>query len=119
MFKSATLFRFVLIALFLFAYQMTTIHSKHHHLEEFGGCQICKASKSLGTSHHEVLFSLQSENIGVEVSEVEEKRIVRASFDLTQTYEQKTSCFEGMSAFEVTIPPLGFDANAPPCTMLS
>jgi hypothetical protein len=116
MFRRAALFRFVLIALFLFAYQTTTIHSKHHHIEGFGECQVCKASKSLGTSHHETLFSLQSENIGVEVSEVEEKRIVRTSFDLTQPPEEKTVCFEGMLAFEVTTPPLGFDAHAPPCT---
>ncbi|MFT7879642.1 MAG: hypothetical protein ABXS91_04525 [Sulfurimonas sp.] len=112
--SSATLFRFILIALFLFAYQTTTIHSKHHHLEEFGGCQVCKASKSLGTSHHEVLFSLQSESIAVEVSEIAEKQIVRASFDLTQTPELKTVCFDGMSDLFVYTLPLGFDAHAPP-----
>lgn len=116
MFRRAALFRFVLIVLFLFAYQTTTIHSKHHHLEEFGGCQICKASKSLGTSHHEVFFSLQSESIAVEVSEIEEKRIIRTSFDLTQPPELKTVSFVGMSVFSVTALPLGFDPHAPPHT---
>ena len=114
--RTTTLFRFLLIALFLFAYQTTTIHSKHHHLEDFDGCQVCKASKNLGTSQHETVFSLLTENIAVEVSEVEEKRVVRASFDLTQTPERESLCFEGMLAFEVTIPPLGFDAHAPPHT---
>lgn len=112
--RTTTLFRFVLIALFLFAYQTTTIHSKHHHLADFDGCQVCKASKSLGASQHETVFSLPSENIAVEVSEVEEKRVVSASFDLTQTPERKSLCFEGMSAFYISTPPIGFDANAPP-----
>ncbi|MDD2451486.1 MAG: hypothetical protein PHU67_06195 [Sulfurovum sp.] len=117
MMSSATLFRFLLIALFLFAYQTTTIHSKHHHLADFDGCQVCKASKSLGASHHETVFSLPSENIAVEVSEVEEKRVVRPSFDLTQIPERKILCFEGMLAFEVAAPLLGFDAHAPPSTL--
>ncbi|UFH59746.1 hypothetical protein [Sulfurovum mangrovi] len=116
MFRSAAVFRFVLIALFLFAYQTTTIHSKHHHLEEFGGCQVCKASKSLGTSHHETLFSLQSESIAVEVSEIEEKKIIQASYDLTQTPEQETASYEGMIALSVPTLPLGFDPHAPPYT---
>ncbi|MDM5272645.1 hypothetical protein PGH07_10725 [Sulfurovum sp. zt1-1] len=112
--NNTTLFRFVLIAFFLFAYQTTTIHSKHDHLSEFSECQVCIAFKSLGTSQHETVFSLQSESIAIEVSEVEEKRIVKDAYDLTQTPEQKTVCFDGMLALDVSVPPFGFDANAPP-----
>ena len=107
-------FHLLLIALFIWTSQSVTIHSKHHHLEEFGECQVCKASKSLGTSHHETVFSLLTESVAVEVSKIEEKQIVQASYDLTQTVEQKSVCYEGMLVVYISAPHLGFDAHAPP-----
>ncbi|WP_296824447.1 hypothetical protein [Sulfurovum sp.] len=112
--NSNIIFRFVLLALFLFAYQTTTIHSKHHFIEGLSECQVCKAAKTLGATHHETSFILFDESIAIEVGEVEEKRIVNASYDLTQIPDRKAINFEGMSVFDVDRLPLGYHTTAPP-----
>lgn len=112
--STTVLFRFVLIALFLFSYQTTTIHSKHHFIEELSECHVCKTAKELGTAQHETVFSQISESIAVELNEVEEKRIVNSSYDLTQTPQRQAVDYEGMSIFSVGTLPLGYHATAPP-----
>jgi len=107
-------FRFILLALFLFSYQTTTIHSKHHFINELSECQVCKAAKELGTAQHETAFFQISESVAVEINEVEEKRIVKSSYDLTQTPQLQAIDFVGMSVYSVGTLPLGYYATAPP-----
>lgn len=112
--NTTVLFRFVLIALFLFSYQSTTIHTKHHHIAELSQCHICKVSKELGTTQHKTLFSQHGESIAVEVSEVEEKRVAKASYDLTQIPELRDVDLDGMHCLCVDDIPSGYSATAPP-----
>lgn len=109
-------FRLVLLALFLFSYQTTTIHSKHHFIDELSECQVCKAAKELGAAQHETAFLQVSETIAVEVNEVKEKKITKSSYDLMQSPVRCLNDFDGLTDIQLYIPFTGYFSTAPPYT---
>jgi hypothetical protein len=109
------MFHFVLIALFLFAFQVTTLHIKHHLSEDEDQCHVCQASKHLdGSHHHHTSADLLMDVVPLQVNDVEEKVEIREAFDLTQTLQRKRidlSCFKHVIPQN---PPLAYYATAPP-----
>ena len=112
--RTNVLFRFVLIALFLFAYQTTTIHTQHHHIAELGKCQVCDVSKTLGKAEHKTIFLEAAQSIAVEIEEIHTKQIVKDAFDLTQKPLPLRIDFRGWRLCETKTIPLGYFATAPP-----
>lgn len=107
-------FRFVLLALFLFAYQTTATHTKHHLAKELSECKVCQASKHLDTTSHQTTFIVFADITAVEVEAVLEKIIVKDAFDLTQTPDIKRRDYTGYKQFYPKAPQLTYQALAPP-----
>ena len=107
-------FRFVLLALFLSAYQTTAIHAKHHLAKEISHCKICQASKHLDANSHQISFIAMADITAVEVEAIEEKVLVKVAFDLTQTPQVRRCDLSGLKQFEPQKPHLTYQALAPP-----
>ena len=116
--NTAIVFRSVLIALFLFTYQTTTIHTKHHHIEEVSECHICEASKVLGRAHHETPFLELVESVAVEVAEIETKQLTETLFETTQKPDSLAVDLEGMHLYVLGDIPPAYYATAPPSIFL-
>ncbi len=107
-------FRFILLALFFFAYQTTAIHSKHHLVKELNQCEVCHLSKHLDANSHETFFIVVSDILAVELETVEEKAIIKEAFDLTQKPQIKRLDLSGLKHLNPRKPILTYYALAPP-----
>ena len=104
----------LLIALFVGAYQNSTIHSQHHHLDEMSECHTCHTSEQLDHGHHQSTTVIVGENIAVRTREHAEKIVVRPRFDYKEIPPfKKVDIVETQSYFALSLP-LGFFATAPP-----
>ena len=109
-------FRFVLIALFLFAYQSSTIHSNHHLVKEHKDCHLCVGSQQFDTNLHETTFPIIIESISLEIGNLEQRVVLKRRLDFAQKPLVKRTDFTGMQHFSVMPIPLGYLSTAPPYT---
>lgn len=107
-------FRFVLIALFLFAYQASTIHSSHHLAKEHINCHLCAGSQQFDTNLHGTTFPIIIEANSLEIGNLEQRVVLKKRLDLTQKPLVKRTDFTGMQHVAVMPIPLGYFPNAPP-----
>jgi len=107
-------FRFVLIALFLFAYQASTIHSTHHLVKEHIDCHLCASSQQFDTNLHETTFPIIIESISLEIGSLEQRVVLKKRLDLIQKPLAKRTDFTGLQHFSVMPIPLGYLSTAPP-----
>ena len=114
--RKTNFFRFVLIALFLFAYQVSTIHSKYHLLKEHIDCHLCVSSKQFDANLHETTFPVIVEANILETGNLEQKVIYKKRLDFTQKPLIKLTDFTGMQHYIVALIPLGYLSTAPPYT---
>ena len=108
------IFRFILIALFLFAYQSSTIHSSQHLLNKHKDCHLCVGSQQFDTNLHETTFPIIIESISLEIGNLEQRVVLKKYLDLTQKPLVKRTDFTGMQHVTVMPIPLGYFSNAPP-----
>jgi len=107
-------FRFVLIALFLFAYQASTIHSTHHLVKEHIDCHLCVGGQQFDTTLHETTLPAIVEANSLETGKMEQRVVLKKRLDLTQKPLVKRTDFTGMQHVTVMPIPLGYFPNAPP-----
>ena len=104
----------VLSLLFLFAYQVNTVHSSQHFLEE-QGCTLCEASPQLDDNTHNSSVPVHVELTSLEVTKVEQvvtcKKPIAKQLPLV-----KRADFTGLQTFVVAPIPLGYFSHAPPHT---
>lgn len=104
----------LLIALFVGAYQNSTIHSKHHHIDEMSECHVCHTSEQLDHGHHQSTTPIVGENIAVKTRKHVEKIVVKTRFDHQDTPPFKKVDIVETHRYFVLSSPLGFLATAPP-----
>ena len=109
-------FRFVLIALFLFAYQSSTIHSNQHLLNKHKDCHLCVSSQQFNANLHETTFPTIIESNSLEFGNIEQKVVLKRRLDFLQKPLVKRTDFTGMQYFSVMPIPLGYYTTAPPFT---
>ena len=102
----------VLSLLFLFAYQVNTVHSSQHFLEELG-CTLCEASPQLDANTHKSNVPVHVELTSLEVAESEQVVAVKKPI-VRQLPLVKWVDFSGLKTFVVTPIPLGYFSHAPP-----
>lgn len=109
-----TLFRLLFIALFAFSYQNSTIHSKHHHINEISKCDICHATAHSGQRNHQQALQYFTKHIGIETQQLQNKEIKRESYTWSTLPLQRLSDFDGLEITTVSSIPLGYFSTAPP-----
>ena len=107
-------FRFVLIALFLFAYQASTIHSTHHLVKEHIDCHLCVGSQQFDTTLHETTLPAIVESNSLETGKLEQRVVLKKRLDFIQKPLVKRTDFTGMQHASVMPIPLGYLSTAPP-----
>jgi len=112
--NTTLVFRLSFIALFLFNYQITTIHSKHHHLGNITECYVCLAAKQTGERHHQPTLLHFSESVAIELSYVERHSITRKAYSWSKLPHYRLSDFDGLIQVNVLSKPLGYFSTAPP-----
>jgi len=104
----------VLALLFLFAYQVNTVHSSQHFFEELG-CTLCEASPQLDAKTHESSVPVHVELTSLEVTKVEQvvnrKKPIAKQLPLVRRAD-----FTSLQTFVVSPIPLGYYSHAPPHT---
>ncbi len=105
---------FLLIALFVWAFQSTTIHSQHHELEEISECNICDISQKMKLYQHNNPVIVVNENLAVKIRREVEKVVVHSSFDYTDTPRFKQIDIIKNPQYTDRSVTLGFNATAPP-----
>ena len=111
--KIKNMIHIVLSLLFLFAYQVNTVHSSQHFLEELG-CTLCETSSQLNTNTHESSVPVPVELTSLEVAEVEQVVACKKPRARQQTPLVKRVDFRGLQTFVVTPIPSGYFSHAPP-----
>ena len=104
----------VLALLFLFAYQVNTVHSSQHFLEELG-CTLCEASTELDANTHKSNVPVHVELTSLEVAKVEQVVALKKPI-VKQVPLVKRVDFTGLQTFVVAAIPLGYFSHAPPHT---
>lgn len=107
-------FRLLLIALFLLSSQITTIHSKHRHLNTVSECHVCHTAKHLGEGHYQQSVVDFRQNIRIEISQVERKHITRQTYSWNKLPLYRLSDFDRLKVVSVQPIPIGYFATAPP-----
>jgi len=107
-------FRFVLIALFLFAYQSSTIHSSQHPFNKHKDCHLCVSGQQFDANLQETTFPVIIESYSLEFGNIEQKVELKRHLDFLQKPLVKRTDFTGMKYFSVMSIPLGYDTTAPP-----
>lgn len=106
--------KLVLIALFVWASQSTTIHFQHHDQKEVSECNVCDTSQKMKLYQHNTPVVVSNENLAVTIRREVEKIVVNERFDYTlvpqpkyiKTIENRQYCMVSIS--------VGFNATAPP-----
>lgn len=107
-------FRFVLLALFLLAYQSSTIHSSQHLLETDEDCQLCVSGQQFDENLHETTFPIILESHSIESANLEQRVVLKKRLDFAQKPLLKRTDLTGMRHFTVMPTPLGYFSTAPP-----
>jgi len=108
----------LLIALFVWAFQSSTIHHQHNKIEEIAECNVCHTSEQLDLSHHNSSTIVVNEHLAVKTRRDVEKVVVRSRFDYTDVPHFKLVDIVDNRKYTKTIMPLGFDATAPPSFLI-
>ena len=106
--------KLLLIALFVWASQNTTIHFQHHELEEISECNICDTSQKMKLYQHNSPVVVSDENLAVKIRREVEKVVVNVSFDYTNVQQSKQTHIVRKSQYTDRSLTLGFNATAPP-----
>ncbi len=110
--------KLLLIALFVWASQSTTIHFQHHELEKISECNVCETSQKIKLYQHNRHVVVGNENLAVNIRREVEKVVVNASFDYTEVPQFKQIDIVKHSQYIDRFVPLGFNATAPPVSFL-
>ncbi len=114
MMNKTNVFRFVLLALLLLAYQSSTVHSTQHLVKIHEDCHLCLSGEKFDENLHETNFPVILESFTMESTNVEQRVVVKETLDLLQKPLVKRTDFTGMQHFAVIPPPLGYYSTAPP-----
>lgn len=106
--------KLLLIALFVWTSQSTTIHFQHHELEEISECNVCDTSQKMKLYQHNRHVVVSNENFAVKIRREVEKVVVNSSFDYTDVPQFKQIDIVKHSQYNDNSVLLGFNATAPP-----
>ena len=106
--------KLLLIALFVWASQSTTIHFQHHELEEISECNVCDTSQKIKLYQHNRHVVVSNENLAVKIRRQVEKVVVHSRFDYTDVPQFKQIDIVKNSQYSDRSVALGFNATAPP-----
>lgn len=107
----------LLIALFVWAFQNTTIHYQHHVLEKVSECNLCHTAEQIELYQHTAPVDpveMSNENLAVKIRREAEKVVVTPKFDYTGVPSPKYIKILNNQEQTVGLTPLGFNATAPP-----
>jgi len=104
----------LLIALFVWAFQSSTIHFQHHAIDQISECNLCHTSQKFDLSHHNSSVVTINENLAVKTREHVKKVLVKSRFDYTDVPKQETVLSVANQQYSVEPIPIGFNATAPP-----
>ncbi len=104
----------LLIALFVWTFQSTTIHFKHHVIDKVSECNLCDTSEQIDLYHHNIPAIVVNESIAVKNRKCEEKIVVKSRFDYTDTLPLKWVDSIEYRQYTVKPIPLGYSSTAPP-----
>ena len=104
----------LLIALFVWASQSSTIHFQHHEIDKISECNLCHTSENIDLHHQNSSIEIVNENLAVRTTKQEEKIIVKSKFDYTNVPPIKRVRLVENGHYTVEPTPLGFNATAPP-----
>ena len=107
-------FRFVLLTLFLLAYQLNTTHSIKHLVKSSDNCHLCVSGQKFDENLHETSFPILLESYNIESAELEQRIVVKKRFDFTQKPLRIKTDLTGMQYFAIVPIPLGYLSTAPP-----
>jgi len=108
----------LLIALFVWAYQTTTIHYQHHVFEENSECKVCEASKEMQLYQHSTPVLVFTENIAVNIRKRVEKVIVKVKSPTHDAPQFMQIGIVKHTQYTDSYIALGFHAKAPPVVLL-
>ena len=104
----------LLIALFVWSVQSTTIHFHHYEIDKISECDICHTSEQIDLHHQNSSIVIVDENLAVRTTEKVEKVIVKSRFDYTNVPHIKRVEIVDNRNYTVGPTSLGFNATAPP-----
>jgi len=104
----------LLIALFVWAFQSTTIHFQHHEIEEISECSVCDTSHKMKLHQHHNPVVVVNENLDVKIRREVEKVVISPKFDYTNVLPIKQIDIVQNSQYSAGSVALGFNATAPP-----
>jgi len=104
----------LLIALFVWAFQSSTIHFHHHTLDQISECNTCDTAQKLDLSLLHSSVVTVNENLAVKQREDVERVLVKSRFDYTVVPKQETILSIADQQYSVESIPIGFNATAPP-----
>ncbi len=104
----------LLIALFVWAFQSSTIHFQHHEIEEISECNLCHTSEQLDLNHHNSTTVIVNENFAVKTRKHVEKVVVQSRFEYTPVPQVKWVDMVEDQQYSTEPIPLGYYAMAPP-----
>ena len=104
----------LLIALFLWAFQSTTIHFQHNAMNQVSECNLCHTSQKFDLSHHNSSVVIVNENLAVKTRKRAVKIVVKSRFDYTDVAQCKWVNIVDNRQYTVKPVPLGFNSTAPP-----
>lgn len=116
--KIKNISQLLLSLLFLFAYQINTVHSNQHFIEEME-CHLCDASKQLEVNKHETNVPVFAELKTLQISRTERRLSFKRPLELTQQLGVLSVDFSGLHTFVVEPISLGYFSHAPPHTFSS
>ncbi len=103
----------LLIALFVWTFQSTTIHFKQHVIDKVSECNLCDISEHIDLNHH-TPAGVVNENIAVKTRKREENIVVKSRFDYTDMPQFKLDDIVEPRRYTVKPIPLGYLSTAPP-----
>ncbi|GIT99217.1 hypothetical protein [Sulfurovum sp. TSL1] len=104
----------LLIALFVWAFQSTTIHFQHHKQKEISECNVCDTSQKMKLYQHNTPVIVVNENLAVKIRREIEQVVVNVRFDYTDEPLLKQIDIVKHSQYPNRLLALGFNATAPP-----
>ena len=104
----------LLIALFVWAFQSTTIHFQHNDIDQISECNLCHTSQKFDLSHHNSSIVIVNEHLAVKTRKRAVKVVVKSRFDYTDVPKLERVNIVSNREYTVEPIPLGFQATAPP-----
>ncbi|CAA6804753.1 MAG: Unknown protein [uncultured Sulfurovum sp.] len=106
----------LLIALFVWSFQSSTVHFQHHEIEEVVECSTCHTFEKLNLAHHSTSVIIVNENLAIKARKHVEKVVIKSRFDYRGKAEYKLVDIVGNRQYAVVTIPLGYLSTAPPYT---